>query len=194
MNIDVHAHHFPARLHRPRAAARRPSQPERQHHARRPPAARRARRPAHRGWASMSRCSPSRSTSRTWSARRMPSRPPGWPTTSTPMCAAPIRAGSRHSWPCPCRTSTRHWPRRSAAWDTLGMRGVALGCSIARRPLDDPSFEPFWAELDRRGTVAFLHPVGPRRPGGRGSLRPHLDDRRPRRGHRGGRCGWSCRG
>ena len=31
--------------------------------------------------------------------------------------------------------------------DTLGMRGVALGCSIARRPLDDPSFEPFWAEL-----------------------------------------------
>jgi predicted TIM-barrel fold metal-dependent hydrolase len=44
--------------------------------------------------------------------------------------------------------------------DTLGMLGVTLGCSIARRPLDDPSFEPFWAELDRRGTVVFLHPVG----------------------------------
>jgi aminocarboxymuconate-semialdehyde decarboxylase len=40
------------------------------------------------------------------------------------------------------------------------MLGVTLGCSIARRPLDEPSFEPFWAELDRRGTVVFLHPVG----------------------------------
>jgi 6-methylsalicylate decarboxylase len=46
------------------------------------------------------------------------------------------------------------------ALDTLGMLGLTLGCSIARRPLDDPAFEPFWAELDRRGTVVFLHPVG----------------------------------
>ncbi|HZU05305.1 MAG TPA: amidohydrolase family protein [Chloroflexota bacterium] len=44
--------------------------------------------------------------------------------------------------------------------DTLGMVGVTLGCSVAGRWLDDPLFEPFWAELDRRGTVVFLHPVG----------------------------------
>src|SRR5919202_5166093 len=43
--------------------------------------------------------------------------------------------------------------------DTLGFLGVALGCSVAGRPLDDPAFEPFWAELDRRGTVVFLHPM-----------------------------------
>ncbi len=41
-----------------------------------------------------------------------------------------------------------------------GMIGVTLGCSVAGRPLDDPAFAPFFAELDRRGTVLFLHPVG----------------------------------
>src|SRR3954452_19498243 len=38
--------------------------------------------------------------------------------------------------------------------------GITLGCSIAGRPLDDPAFAPFFAELDRRGTVLFLHPQG----------------------------------
>jgi 6-methylsalicylate decarboxylase len=44
--------------------------------------------------------------------------------------------------------------------DKLGMLGVTLGCSVAGRQLDDPAFEPFFAELDRRATVLFLHPVG----------------------------------
>jgi len=44
--------------------------------------------------------------------------------------------------------------------DTLGMVGVTLGCSVAGRALNDPTFEPFWAELDRRQAVVFLHPVG----------------------------------
>ncbi len=44
--------------------------------------------------------------------------------------------------------------------DTLGMLGVNTGCSVAGRALDDPAFEPFWAELDRRGAVLFLHPMG----------------------------------
>jgi aminocarboxymuconate-semialdehyde decarboxylase len=44
--------------------------------------------------------------------------------------------------------------------DKLGMLGVTVGCSIAGRQLEDPAFEPFWAELDRRATVLFLHPVG----------------------------------
>lgn len=44
--------------------------------------------------------------------------------------------------------------------DELGMLGITLGCSVAGRQLDDPTFEPFYAELDRRGTVVFLHPLG----------------------------------
>lgn len=44
--------------------------------------------------------------------------------------------------------------------DTLGMVGVIVGCSVMGRQLDDPEFTPFWAELDRRRTVLFLHPVG----------------------------------
>jgi predicted TIM-barrel fold metal-dependent hydrolase len=46
------------------------------------------------------------------------------------------------------------------AIDVLGMVGVNLGCSIANRPLDDLAFAPFFAELNRRDAVAFLHPVG----------------------------------
>lgn len=46
------------------------------------------------------------------------------------------------------------------ALDDLGMVGVNLGCSIAGRALDAPEFEPLFAELDRRGAVLFLHPVG----------------------------------
>ncbi len=46
------------------------------------------------------------------------------------------------------------------ALDELGMVGVNLGCSVAGRPLDDPAFEPVFAELNRRGAVMFLHPQG----------------------------------
>jgi aminocarboxymuconate-semialdehyde decarboxylase len=46
------------------------------------------------------------------------------------------------------------------ALDGLGMVGVNLGCSIAGRPLDGAEFEPVFAELDRRGAILFLHPVG----------------------------------
>lgn len=44
--------------------------------------------------------------------------------------------------------------------DTLGMVGLTVGTSVAGRPLDDPEFGPFFAELDRRGAVLFLHPMG----------------------------------
>jgi 6-methylsalicylate decarboxylase len=37
--------------------------------------------------------------------------------------------------------------------------GFTLGCSIGLRQLDDPLFEPVYAELDQRGAVVFLHPV-----------------------------------
>jgi 6-methylsalicylate decarboxylase len=41
-----------------------------------------------------------------------------------------------------------------------GVLGVGLGCSVLGRPLDDPAFEPVFAELDRRRSVTFLHPIG----------------------------------
>ena len=44
--------------------------------------------------------------------------------------------------------------------DTLGMVGLTVGCTVAGRFLDDPAFDPFFAELDRRSAVLFLHPVG----------------------------------
>ena len=42
--------------------------------------------------------------------------------------------------------------------DQLGFAGINLACSVAGQPLDTPAFAPFWAELDRRRTVVFLHP------------------------------------
>jgi 6-methylsalicylate decarboxylase len=48
----------------------------------------------------------------------------------------------------------------SRCLDQLGMVGVNLGCSIAGRQVDDPLFEPIFAELDRRGTTVFFHPMG----------------------------------
>ena len=38
--------------------------------------------------------------------------------------------------------------------------GFTLGCSVAGRQLDDPVLGPVLAELNRRGSVVFLHPVG----------------------------------
>jgi len=44
--------------------------------------------------------------------------------------------------------------------DSLGVLGINVGTSVAGRPLDDALFEPFFAELDRREAVLFLHPQG----------------------------------
>jgi aminocarboxymuconate-semialdehyde decarboxylase len=41
-----------------------------------------------------------------------------------------------------------------------GVVGVGLGCSVLGQPLDDPAFDPLFAELNRRQTVVFMHPVG----------------------------------
>jgi aminocarboxymuconate-semialdehyde decarboxylase len=41
-----------------------------------------------------------------------------------------------------------------------GVVGVGLGCSVLGQPLDDPAFDPLFAELNRRRTVVFVHPVG----------------------------------
>lgn len=44
--------------------------------------------------------------------------------------------------------------------DELRFAGLNLGCSAAGRPLEDPAFEPLWADLNRRRAIVFLHPLG----------------------------------
>jgi aminocarboxymuconate-semialdehyde decarboxylase len=45
------------------------------------------------------------------------------------------------------------------ALDEDGLTGVALPTSAAGRPLDDPAFEPLFAECGRRGVIVFMHPT-----------------------------------
>jgi aminocarboxymuconate-semialdehyde decarboxylase len=47
----------------------------------------------------------------------------------------------------------------SRALDEDGLTGVALPTSAAGRPLDDPAFEPLFAECARRGVIVFMHPT-----------------------------------
>jgi predicted TIM-barrel fold metal-dependent hydrolase len=44
--------------------------------------------------------------------------------------------------------------------DELDMWGVTMNTSILGTSLADPSFDPIYAELDKRGAVMFLHPAG----------------------------------
>ena len=44
------------------------------------------------------------------------------------------------------------------ALDQLGCVGVLVTSNIAGRYLDSPDFEPFWAEVSRRGMPVFMHP------------------------------------
>ncbi|HEU0044485.1 amidohydrolase family protein [Sphingomonas sp.] len=44
--------------------------------------------------------------------------------------------------------------------DELRFEGICFPCFFHGRPLDDPAFEPFWAELNRRKAKAYIHPVG----------------------------------
>jgi predicted TIM-barrel fold metal-dependent hydrolase len=44
------------------------------------------------------------------------------------------------------------------ALDELGCVGVLVTSNIAGRYLDTAEFEPFWAEVNRRGVAVFMHP------------------------------------
>jgi aminocarboxymuconate-semialdehyde decarboxylase len=46
------------------------------------------------------------------------------------------------------------------ALDTLGMVGFTMGTSVMGQSIADPVFDPFWEELNRRGSILFLHPSG----------------------------------
>ena len=40
----------------------------------------------------------------------------------------------------------------------LGMRGVAVGASVAGLEFADPKFHPFWAKCEELGILVFIHP------------------------------------
>jgi aminocarboxymuconate-semialdehyde decarboxylase len=42
----------------------------------------------------------------------------------------------------------------------LGLRGAAIGGSVAGQELADPKFHPFWAKAEELGAVVFIHPQG----------------------------------
>lgn len=44
--------------------------------------------------------------------------------------------------------------------DELGMVGVCVNATVLDRPLIDEAFAPFFAELDRRGAILYIHPAG----------------------------------
>jgi len=46
------------------------------------------------------------------------------------------------------------------ALDELGMVGVTAGTTVMGRSIVDPAFDPFFAELNRRKAVLFIHPMG----------------------------------
>jgi aminocarboxymuconate-semialdehyde decarboxylase len=48
----------------------------------------------------------------------------------------------------------------SRCLDALGMLGATVTTDVLGIPLSDPSLTPLWEELDRRGTVLYIHPSG----------------------------------
>ncbi len=60
--------------------------------------------------------------------------------------------------------------------DELGLDGVALHSNVGGVYLGDPELEPVFAELDRRGAYAFLHPGWPPTPSPRDDVPPWLID------------------
>ena len=42
----------------------------------------------------------------------------------------------------------------------LGLRGAAVGASVAGDELSDPKFHPFWAKAEALGVLMFIHPQG----------------------------------
>jgi aminocarboxymuconate-semialdehyde decarboxylase len=46
------------------------------------------------------------------------------------------------------------------ALDDLGMIGAAVATSTLGRSIADPAWDPLFAELDRRGSVLYVHPAG----------------------------------
>lgn len=71
------------------------------------------------------------------------------------------QAGARHGGlAVPALTEPEHAVAEiSHALDENGLTGVVLPTSAAGRPLDDPVFEPLFAECARCGVIVFMHPT-----------------------------------
>lgn len=50
------------------------------------------------------------------------------------------------------------------AYDELGLDGVALISNVAGTYLGDPTWDPVFDELERRGAYVFVHPIQPKTP------------------------------
>jgi predicted TIM-barrel fold metal-dependent hydrolase len=48
----------------------------------------------------------------------------------------------------------------SRALDELDAAGITIGTSVLGTTIADPALDPFYAELDRRGAVLYVHPSG----------------------------------
>jgi aminocarboxymuconate-semialdehyde decarboxylase len=44
--------------------------------------------------------------------------------------------------------------------DQLDFQGICMPCFYNGAPLDSSAFEPFWAAMNKRGAVIYVHPVG----------------------------------
>jgi 6-methylsalicylate decarboxylase len=73
--------------------------------------------------------------------REHPKRFAAFACTPLPHIAAAVREAAR-------------------ALDELGMVGITAGTAVEGKSIADPAFDGFFAELDRRKAVLFLHPVG----------------------------------
>jgi predicted TIM-barrel fold metal-dependent hydrolase len=45
--------------------------------------------------------------------------------------------------------------------DEYGFPGMAIMSEVQGLGLDDPAFEPYWTECERRGLYVFIHPLNP---------------------------------
>lgn len=84
--------------------------------------------------------------------------------------AAPQRFGALALLPLPNLDAAL--AELAHALDRLRLDGVLLFTNVAGVYLGDPAWEPLYAELDRRGAYAFVHPVAP-------PYRPPLEDSHP---------------
>jgi predicted TIM-barrel fold metal-dependent hydrolase len=75
------------------------------------------------------------------------------------VSAAPTRLGFFATLPLPDVDGALR--QLEHACDTLGADGVIFLTSQNDRYLGDPEFEPLYAEMDRRGVAAFVHPASP---------------------------------
>jgi len=72
-----------------------------------------------------------------------------WPKRYKGMCSIPLQNPDQ---------ALRELAR---AVDELGMIGVIVLANVNETPLDDPMFEPVWAELNRRKLPTLIHPHAP---------------------------------